>query len=192
MATGQERRQDFQFHTQEGQDFRTATAAAHLITYKSSESRSVDLANNCMGNHYLRHVDHGSHCLTLHRTVSFGYMSDWTSEGVELRRYVWVSIRRKEKPRIRTATKFAVSSAGHSESAYCSSVTKVAAFMVLQTSHSSLTITTENLCLSIAGEKHTVASRQHMVTCSWSPSLPACCLFDVGRLDVLFFEKTGT
>ena len=88
MATGQERRQDFQLHTQEGQDFSAAAAAANLITYKSSESRSVDLANNGMGNHYLRHVDHGSHCLTLHRTASFGYMSDWTSEGSELRRYV--------------------------------------------------------------------------------------------------------
>ena len=26
---------------------------------KSSESRSVDLTNNGMGNHYLRDVDHG-------------------------------------------------------------------------------------------------------------------------------------
>ena len=88
MATGQERRQDFQLHTQEGQDFRTAAAAAHLITYKSSESRSVDLANNGMCNHYLSDVDHGSHCLVLHRTASFTYMSEKTSEGAELRGYM--------------------------------------------------------------------------------------------------------
>ena len=189
MATGQERRQDFQLHTQEGQDFSAAAAAAHLITYKSSESRSVDLANNGMGNHYLRHVDHGSHCLTLHRTASFGYMSDWTSEGAELRRYVWVSMRRKEKPRIRTATKFAVSSAGHSESAFCSSVTKVAAFMLLQTSHSPLTIAAENLCLSIAGEKHTVASQQRMVTSSCSSSLPPCRRKMFGKVSVRVFSE---
>ena len=158
MTTGQERRQDFQLHTQEGQDFSAAAAAAHLITYKSSESRSVDLANNGMGNHYLRDVDHGSHCLALHRTASFVYTSDWTCEGAELRRYVWGCMRRKESPRIRTATNFAGPSAGHSESAFCSSVTKVAALMLLKTSHSPLTMTTEKLWLSIAGEKHTVPS----------------------------------
>ena len=43
MATGQERRQDFQFHTQEGQDFSAAAAAAHLITHHSSESRSGEI-----------------------------------------------------------------------------------------------------------------------------------------------------
>ena len=76
MATGQERRQDFQLHTQEGQDFSAAAAATPLITYKSSECRSVDLANNGMCNHYLSDVDHGSHCLVLHRTASFTYMSE--------------------------------------------------------------------------------------------------------------------
>ena len=49
-----------QLHTQKGQDFRTSAAAAQLITHKSSESRTVDLTNNGMGNHYLRDVDHGS------------------------------------------------------------------------------------------------------------------------------------
>ena len=76
MATKQERRQEFQLHTQEGQDFSAPAAAAHLITHKSTESRSVDLASNGMGNHYLRDVDHGSHCLAMHRTVSSTYMSD--------------------------------------------------------------------------------------------------------------------
>ena len=60
MATGQERRQDFLLHTPEGQDFSAVATEAPLITYKSSECRSVDLANNGMGNHYLRDVDHGS------------------------------------------------------------------------------------------------------------------------------------
>ena len=49
-----------QLHTQEGQDFSTDAAATQLITHKSSESRTVDLTNNGMGNHYLRDVDHGS------------------------------------------------------------------------------------------------------------------------------------
>ncbi len=64
--TGEEIGPEFQLHTQEGQDF-SATAA---------ESRHVDLTNNGMVNHYLRDVDHGSHCLAHHRTASFTYMSD--------------------------------------------------------------------------------------------------------------------
>ena len=48
-----------QLHTQEDQDFST-TATVQLITHKSSESRTVDLTNNEMDNHYLRDVDHGS------------------------------------------------------------------------------------------------------------------------------------
>jgi hypothetical protein len=66
----------FQFHTQEGQDFSEVVSVVHLITHTSSESRIVDLTNNGMVNHYLRHVDHGSHCLPRHRTVCFTYMSD--------------------------------------------------------------------------------------------------------------------
>ena len=88
MTTGQERRQEFQLHTQEDQDFSVTAVVPHLITYKSSESRSGDLVNNGMGNHYLRDVDHGSHCLAMHRTVSFTYMSDWTSTGhLKVQRY---------------------------------------------------------------------------------------------------------
>ncbi len=154
----QERREEFQLHTQEGQDFSAAAAAAHLITHKSSESRSVDLTNNSMVNHYLRDVDHGSHCLARHRTACFTYMSDYTSEGAELRGYMSDCLRRTERQRIRTATKFARRSADHSERAFCSSVARAAEFMLLQSSHSPLTISTETLCLSIAGEKHTVAA----------------------------------
>jgi len=57
--TQQERREEFQLPTQEGQEFSAAAAAAHLITYKSSESQNVDLTNNDMVNHYLRDVEHG-------------------------------------------------------------------------------------------------------------------------------------
>ncbi len=72
----QERRWEFQLHSQEGQDFSAAAAAARLITHKSSESRSLDLTNNGMGNHYLTDVDHGSHCVARHRTASLTYMSE--------------------------------------------------------------------------------------------------------------------
>jgi hypothetical protein len=51
---------------------------------------------------------------------------------------------------------------------------RVTTFILIQTSHSPLTITTETLCLSITGEKYTVSVRQHMVTCSCSPSLRPC------------------
>jgi hypothetical protein len=66
----------FHLHTQEGQDFSAAAAAAYLITHMSSESRTMDLTNNGMVNHYLRDVDHGSHCLPSHRTTCFTYMSE--------------------------------------------------------------------------------------------------------------------
>ncbi len=56
----------------------------------------------------------------------------------------------------------------------CSSVMKLVDLILFQSSHSPLTIDTENLGLSITGEKYTVVSRQHMVTCSCSPSLPLC------------------
>jgi len=36
--TNKERREEFQLHRQEGQDFSAAGAAAHLITHKSGES----------------------------------------------------------------------------------------------------------------------------------------------------------
>ena len=66
----------FQFHTQEGQDFSEVASVVHLITHTSSESRIVDLTNNGIVNHYLRNVEHGSHCLGRHTTSSFTYMSD--------------------------------------------------------------------------------------------------------------------
>jgi hypothetical protein len=52
-----------------------------------------------------------------------------------------------------------------------------------------LTIDTETLGLSITGEKYTVVSRQHMVTCSCSPSLPLCSIVDVSSLMSCFFLK---
>ena len=82
-----------------------------------------------------------------------------------------------ERQRIRTTTMFTGPSAGHSESTFCSSVMKVAEFILLQTSHSPLTITAETLCLSITGEKHTVASWQHIVAISCPTSLHPCCVF---------------
>ena len=84
----QERREELQLHTQERQDFSAAAAAAHLTTQKSSESRVVDLTNKGMGNHYLRTVEHGSHCLARHRTASLTYMSDETCEGAQLQGYM--------------------------------------------------------------------------------------------------------
>ncbi len=89
---------------------------------------------------------------------------------------MWGCLCRTERRGIRTTTKFTSPSAGHSERAFCSSVTKVTALMLLQTSHSPLTITAETLCPSITDEKHTVSSSQHILTFSCSPSLPACCV----------------
>ena len=80
----EERREDFHLHSQEGQDFSAVTTVYQLITHKSSESRSVDLTSDGTDNHYLRDVDHGSHCLPRHRTASLTY----TSEGEEIRGYM--------------------------------------------------------------------------------------------------------
>ncbi len=79
---------------------------------------------------------------------------------------MWGCVHTTETQRIRTTTKFAGPSGGHSENAFCSSVTKVAELILPQTSHSPLTITGETLCLSIDSEKYTVVFLQHMVTCS--------------------------
>ncbi len=50
--------------------------------------------------------DHGSHCLSWHRTVSLTYMSDQTSEGGSLRGYMWRCLRHTERRGIRTATNY--------------------------------------------------------------------------------------
>ncbi len=94
-----------------------------------------------------------------------------------------------ERQRIRTVTKFAGSFPGHSGSAFCSSVMKISDLILIQTSHSPLTIDTETLGLSIIGEKHSVVSRQHMVTSSCSPSLPLCSVVRCFKDYVLFFLK---
>ncbi len=122
--------QEFQLHIQEFQDF--SSGVAHLITHKSSESRNVDLTNNGMVNHYLRDVDHGSHCLGHHRTACFTYMSDYTSEGTELRGYMSDCLHRTERQRIRTTNKFVGRSGDHSpESVFCSSATRAVEFIFL-------------------------------------------------------------
>jgi hypothetical protein len=94
-----------------------------------------------------------------------------------------------ERQRIRTVTKFGGSSPGHSGSVFCSSVMKLADLIFLKTSHSPLTIDPETLGLSITGEKYTLVSRQHMVTCSCSPSLPLCSVVRCFETYVLFFLK---
>ena len=80
-------------------------------------------------------------------------------------------------------------STGHSESTFCSSVTKVVEFILLQTSHSPLTITAETLWLSITGEKHTVASWQHIVTLSCPTSLHPCCVVRCFERSLMQFRK---
>ncbi len=80
---------------------------------------------------------------------------------------MWGCVHTTGTQRIRTTTKFAGPSGGHSENAFCSSVTKVAELIrSCSKHHSPLTITGETLCLSIDSEKYTVAFLQHMVTCS--------------------------
>ncbi len=88
-----ERRSEFQFHSQQGQDFSVSPTADQLITQRSSVSRIVDLTSNGIVNHYLRDVDHGS--TVLH--VTGPHLSHHT-----------------ERQRIRTVTKFSGSSPGHS------------------------------------------------------------------------------
>jgi hypothetical protein len=72
----QERRWEFQLHSLEDQDFTGSSFASRLTTHKSRGSRSLDLTNNSMGNHYLRDVDHVSRCFARHRTASLTYISD--------------------------------------------------------------------------------------------------------------------
>ena len=94
-----------------------------------------------------------------------------------------------ERQRIRTATKFDGPSVGLSESIFCSSVTKVTEFILLQTSHSPLTITAETLCLSITGEKHMVFSCQHIVSLSFPTSLYPCCVVRCFERSLMQFRQ---
>jgi hypothetical protein len=84
-------------------------------------------------------------------------------------------VRRTETQRIRTATKFAGPSGGHSERTIRSSVTKVVPLIVVQPSRIALTIGADTLCLSITTEKTTGSPRRHGVT-SYRPPLPAVML----------------
>ncbi len=155
---------------------------------------TVDLTSNGMDNHYLRDVDHGStlSCAPHDRIFHI---------------HVWLDIWRCRPTRINVRLNMphrkAINSNGNQVflvfsrtqwECICSSVMKLADLILLQSSHSPLTIDTETLGLSITGEKYTVVSKKHMVTCSCSPSLPLCSavyvrLFDVSRLMSVFFWK---
>ena len=109
---------------------------------------------------YLRHFECRSALHGMNRTGSFRYMSEETSEGAQLQGYMLECVRRTETQRIRTATNFLRRSAGSSEDTLHSSVTNVADFRVLQTSHSPLKIGGKTLSLSIAAKKCTVVAWQ--------------------------------
>jgi hypothetical protein len=84
---------------------------------------------------------------------------------------------------------FSTESPGRSGNVFCSSVMKLEDLILLQTSHSPLTIDSETLGLLITGEKYMVVSRQHMVTSSCSPSLHICSVVRCFKVYVLFFFK---
>ncbi len=134
-------------------------------------------------------VDHGSTVSCASQDIIFHIpvrldIWRWRTTRINVR-----LIHSTERQRIRTVTKFVGSSPGHSGSEFCSSVMKLADLILVQTSHSPLTIDTETLGLSITGEKYTVVSSQHMVTCSCSPSLPLCSVVRYFKVCVLFFLK---
>ena len=91
---------------------------------------------------------------------------------------MWGCVRSTETQRIRTTSKFLGSSVGHSEIALCSSVTKVAQMIFLQTLQIDLTIDTETLSLSITTEKTHGSSVQHGLVNCLPPYLPTCQLFE--------------
>ena len=140
----------------EYQELTAAAAAAPLITLKSCETQKVDLTDKVRANHYLRHFERRSALHGMNRTGSFRYMSDETSKGAQLQGYMLECVRRTETQRIRTATNFLRRSGDPTEDALHSSVTNVADFRVLQTSHSPLKIGGKTLSLSIADKKCTV------------------------------------
>ena len=142
--------------SQESQELTAAAAAADLMVQNSSETHCVNVTNEDMGNRYLRGFHHVSHFLTHITTWSLTYMSVQTCKRAELRGYMWGCVRSTETQRIRTATKFAGPSAGHSERAIRSSVTEAVPLIVVQPSRIALTIGADTLCLSITAEKTTV------------------------------------
>ena len=142
--------------SQESQELTVAADAIGLIVQNSSETHCVNVTNEDMGNRYLRSFHLVSHFMTHITTWSLTYMSVQTSKRAELRGYMWGCVRSTETQRIRTATKFAGPSAGHSERAIRSSVTKAVPLIVVQPSRIALTIGADTLCLSITAEKTTV------------------------------------
>ena len=125
---------------QEYQELSAVAVAAPLITLKSSETQSVDLTDKVRANHYLRHFERRSALHPMNRTGSFRYMSDETSECVQLQGYMLECVHREETQRIRTVTNFFRRSAVPSEDIFFSSVTNVTDSRVLQTFHSPLKI----------------------------------------------------
>ena len=109
-----ERRREFKLHTQEGQDFSVTATASHLNTHKSSESRSVDLTNNGIGKHYLRDVDHGAQTTRIHVSFNSPHRKITNSNNYQVCRDFY-----------RTQSQW---------ECICSSVTKVAEFILLQVS----------------------------------------------------------
>ena len=88
-------------------------------------------------------------------------------------------MRSTETQRIRTGTKFARSSSGHSERAFCSSVTKTTQLIFLETSHIALTIDEETLCLSIPAVQTLGSPVKHGLTSCLPPYLPPCQFFEL-------------
>jgi hypothetical protein len=80
-----------------------------------NQSHCGELTNEDMDNRYLSGFHQVSHCMTHITTWSLTYMSEQTSKRVELRGYMWGCVHITETQRIRTATKFAGPSTGHSE-----------------------------------------------------------------------------
>jgi hypothetical protein len=134
--------------SQDSQDLSAAESAASFITEKSSESHSVDVTNKGMVNRYLRvfhHVSHFRHTTGLHlghtcpsRHLKVSISEDTCEDPC-------VALRTTETQGIRTASKFLRPFEGHSESAFCSFVTKVAQLIFLQTLQIALTIIEETL-----------------------------------------------
>ncbi len=159
------------------------------IRQESTVSRIVDLTNNGIVNHYLRDVDHGS-------TVSSETQD--SIFHIHVRLDIWRCRTTRINMRLNGQHRKAMNSNGNQVSwvfsrtqweCICSSVMKLTDLILFQTSHSPLTIDTETLGLSITGEKYTVVLRQHLVTCSCSPSLPLCSVVRCFKAYVLFFLK---
>ena len=153
----------------------------HPITCKSIESRNVDPTNNGTVNQYLRDVDHGS-------------LSSTTQDHI-FHIHVRLDIWRRRSTRIHVRLdvpdrKTTNSNGNQLCRVFCRTQWEWILFVCYEGNGAHLApIITQSsddhlreLCVSITSEKplkHTVTSRQRMVTCSCSPSLPPCCWIPV-------------